>query len=155
MRRSVKTGEGLYICFQPLVASDGTKANAAEVLLRYNDPSLGPVPPSEFIPVIEKRGLALFIDTIVVEQACRFLEKHPEIHMLHINLSATEFFQNPAKRISEIVKGYNVNPKKICFEITESSAARNPEFLGSFMKQMIAARTTSLPIATAMDKDSR
>ena len=137
MRRSVKTGEGLYICFQPLAASDGTKVNAAEVLLRYNDPSLGPVPPSEFIPVIEKRGLALFIDTIVVEQACRFLEKHPEIHMLHINLSATEFFQNPAKRISEIVKGYNVNPKKICFEITESSAARNPEFLGSFMKQMI------------------
>ena len=137
MRRSVKTGEGLYICFQPLAASDGTKVNAAEVLLRYNDPSLGPVPPSEFIPVIEKRGLALFIDTIVVEQACRFLEKHPEIHMLHINLSATEFFQNPAKRISEIVKSYNVNPKKICFEITESSAARNPEFLGSFMRQMI------------------
>ena len=137
MRRSVKTGEGLYICFQPLAASDGTKVNAAEVLLRYNDPSLGPVPPSEFIPVIEKRGLALFIDTIVVEQACRFLEKHTEIHMLHINLSATEFFQNPAKRISEIVKSYNVNPKKICFEITESSAARNPEFLGSFMKQMI------------------
>ena len=137
MRRSVKTGEGLYICFQPLVASDGTKVNAAEVLLRYNDPSLGPVPPSEFIPVIEKRGLAMFVDTIVVDQACRFLEKHPEINMLHINLSATEFFQNPARRISEIVKKHNVEPKKICFEITESSAARNPEFLGTFMKQMI------------------
>ena len=137
MRRSVKTNEGLYICFQPLVSSDGRKVNAAEVLLRFNDPSLGPIPPSEFIPVIEKRGLALFVDTFVVESACRFLEEHPEVHMLHVNLSATEFFHNPVKRISEIVKSHKVNPKKICFEITESSAARNPEFLGSFMKQMI------------------
>ena len=137
MRRSVKTGEGLYICFQPLVASDGTKANAAEVLLRYNDPSLGPISPAEFIPVIEKRGLALFIDTFVIEQACRFLEQHPEMNMLHVNLSATEFFHNPVRRISEIVQKHNVEPKKICFEITESSAAKNPEFLGTFMKQMI------------------
>ena len=137
MRRSVKTGEGLYICFQPLVASDGTKANAAEVLLRYNDPSLGPISPAEFIPVIEKRGLALFIDTFVIEQACRFLERHPEMNMLHVNLSATEFFHNPVRRISDIVKSHNVNPRKICFEITESSAAKNPEFLGLFMNQMI------------------
>ena len=137
MRRSVKTGEGLYICFQPLVASDGTKVNAAEVLLRYNDPSLGPISPAEFIPVIEKRGLALFIDTFVIEQSCRFLEQHPEMNMLHVNLSATEFFHNPVRRISEIVQKHNVEPKKICFEITESSAAKNPEFLGLFMNQMI------------------
>lgn len=137
MRRSVKTNEGLYVCFQPIVSSTGEKVNAAEVLLRFNDPSLGPISPAEFIPVIEKRGLALFIDTFVVDQACLFLEQHPEIHMLHVNLSATEFFHNPVKRISEIVKSHNVEPRKICFEITESSAARNPEFLSSFMKQMI------------------
>ena len=137
MRRSVKTNEGLYICFQPLVSSEGQKVNAAEVLLRYNDPSLGPIPPSEFIPVIEKRGLALFIDTFVVDQACRFLEAHPEIDMLHVNLSATEFFHNPVKRISDIVQKYNVDPKKICFEITESSAAKKPAILASFMNQMI------------------
>lgn len=137
MRRSVKTNEGLYVCYQPLVASDGQTVNAAEVLLRYNDPSLGPISPAEFIPVIEKRGLALFIDSFVVDSACSFLEKHPEMHMLHVNLSATEFFHNPVKRISEIVSSHNVDPRKICFEITESSAARNPAFLGSFMKQMI------------------
>ena len=41
------------------------------------------------------------------------------------------------RRISDIVKSHNVNPRKICFEITESSAAKNPEFLGLFMNQMI------------------
>lgn len=137
MRRSVKTFDGLYVCFQPLVSSEGRKVNAAEVLLRYNDPSLGPIPPSEFIPVIEKRGLALFIDTFVIDQACNFLAEHREVHMLHINLSATEFFHNPVKRISDIVQRHNVNPRRICFEITESSAAKNPAFLASFMEQMI------------------
>ena len=54
--------------------------------------------------MIEKRGLALFIDTFVVEEACAFLCAHPEIDMLHVNLSATEFFHNPVSRITEIVK---------------------------------------------------
>ena len=137
MRRSVKTGDGLYICFQPLISAEGRKVNAAEVLLRYNDPSLGPILPAEFIPVVEKRGLALFLDTFVVEKTCAFLAAHPEVDMLHVNLSATEFFHNPANRISEIVNRYGVDPKKICFEITESSAARNAEFLNTFMTQMI------------------
>ena len=30
-----------------------------------------------------------------------------------------------------------MDPKKICFEITESSAARNADFLNTFMNQMI------------------
>ena len=137
MRRSVKSGEGLYICFQPLISADGQKVNAAEVLLRYNDPSLGPIYPAEFIPVVEKRGLAIFLDTFVVEKTCAFLAEHPEVDMLHVNLSATEFFHNPANRITEIVNRYGVDPKKICFEITESSAARNADFLNTFMNQMI------------------
>ena len=58
--------------------------------------------------------------------------------MLHINLSATEFFHNPVQRITAIVNDHNVDPRRICFEITESSAAKNPEILQTFMKSMIS-----------------
>ena len=109
----------------------------AEVLLRYNDPNLGGVSPVEFMPVIEQSGMAVFIDSLVVDQASRFLAEHPEIGSLHINLSAAEFFHNPIKRISETVLKNGAAPNRICFEITESAAAKSSEMLMSFMTQMI------------------
>ena len=138
MRRAVKTKEGLYVCFQPIINLEHPEMNTAEVLLRYNDKNLGNILPSEFIPIVENRGLALFIDSFVVDEGCRFLARHPEVDMLHINLSATEFFHNPVQRITAIVNDHNVDPRRICFEITESSAAKNPEILQTFMKSMIS-----------------
>ena len=138
MRRAVKTKEGLFVCFQPIINTENPGMNTAEVLLRYNDKNLGIIQPSEFIPIVERRGLALFIDSYVVDAGCRFLAANPEVDMLHINLSATEFFHNPVQRITAIVNDHGVDPHRICFEITESSAAKNPEILLAFMKSMIS-----------------
>ena len=138
MRRAVKTKEGLFVCFQPIINTEDPGMITAEVLLRYNDKNLGIIQPSEFIPIVERRGLALFIDSYVVEAGCRFLAANPEVDMLHINLSATEFFHNPVQRITAIVNDHGVDPHRICFEITESSAAKNPEILLAFMKSMIS-----------------
>ncbi len=81
--------------------------------------------------------MAVFIDTFVVDIACRVLAKHPEIDMFHLNISGAEFFHNPTKRIYDIVKKYGIEPKRICFEITESVAAKNPDLLMAFMNEMI------------------
>ncbi|MBR2282059.1 MAG: EAL domain-containing protein, partial [Spirochaetales bacterium] len=126
LRHSFKTNEGFHICFQPIVSLRPDSPTTAEVLLRYNDPNLGPVSPTEFIPIIENTGLAMLMDNYVVDAACQFLSKHPEIDVLHINLSASEFYNNPVKRISSIVLGHGVSPSRVCFEITESAAARSP-----------------------------
>lgn len=138
LRRSLKTNEGFYLCYQPIISMKPDSPTIAEVLLRFNDPNLGAVSPTEFIPIIEENGLSMLMDNYVVDTACSFLSNHPEIDVLHINLSASEFYNNPVKRISSIVLGYNISPSRICFEITESAAARNPEMLSSFMTQMIA-----------------
>ena len=137
MRRSIKSGDGFYICMQPIIHVDDRSFSSAEVLLRYDDPNLGAVSPGEFIEVIEQGGMAVFIDTFVVDIACRVLAKHPEIDMFHLNISGAEFFHNPTKRIYDIVKKYGIEPKRICFEITASVAAKNPDLLMAFMNEMI------------------
>ena len=137
MRRSIKSGEGFYICMQPIIHVDDKSFASAEVLLRYDDPNLGAVSPGEFIEVIEQGGMAIFIDNFVVDITCKTLARHPEIDMLHVNISGAEFFHNPAKRIYELVKKYGIEPKRLCFEITESVAAKNPELLMAFMSEMI------------------
>lgn len=136
MRRSVKNGDGLYLCFQPIIDLKNSAFISAEALLRYNDPNLGAISPVEFIPVVEKCGMASYIDTFVINKGCQFLSAHPEVNLLHINLSATEFFHNPAAAITEIVEKNGVNPNRICLEITESSAATHPDLLFEFMTQM-------------------
>ncbi len=138
LKRRIRSGEGFHICFQPIVSMEPDTPSTAEVLLRFSDPNLGAVSPSEFIPIVEDIGLAMLMDNYVVETACRFLSDNPEVASLHVNLSAAEFDNNPAKRISSIVFRYNIEPARLCFEITESVAARNPAVLISFMKQMIA-----------------
>ncbi|MCQ2412396.1 MAG: EAL domain-containing protein [Sphaerochaetaceae bacterium] len=138
IRRSFKTGEGLYLCFQPIISTTDKSLIAAEALLRYNDPNLGAVSPVEFIPIVEKCGMASFIDTYVITEGCKFLCRHPEVKLLHINLSAAEFYHNPAQMISSIVETYDVDPSRICLEITESSAATHPEILLDFMTEMNA-----------------
>ncbi len=138
LRRSLMNNEGFYLCYQPIISVKHDSPTTAEVLLRYNDPNLGAVSPTEFIPIIEENGLSMLMDNYVVDKACDFLSKHPEVDVLHINLSASEFYNNPVKRVSSIVLSHNVSPSRICFEITESVAARNPEMLSSFMNQMIA-----------------
>lgn len=137
MRRSIKSGEGFYICMQPIIHVDDRAFASAEVLLRYDDPNLGAVSPGEFIEVIEQGGMAVYIDTFVVDIACRALAKHPEIDMLHLNISGAEFFHNPTKRIYDVVRRYGIEPGRICFEITESVAAKNPDLLMAFMTEMI------------------
>lgn len=137
MRKSIVTGEGFYICFQPIVYTDKPEYTAAEVLLRFNDENLGAVSPAEFMPIVESRGLSVFIDNYVVDNACRFLAAHPEIDLLHLNISASEFYSNPAKRIIRTVSDHGVDSSRICLEITESTAARNPDILKAFMDEMI------------------
>ena len=44
-----------------------------EALVRWDHPDRGVVPPIEFIPLAEQRGLITLIDSFVLEEACRQL----------------------------------------------------------------------------------
>ena len=138
LRKSVKTNEGLYLCYQPIVPENGSNDIIAEALLRYNDQNLGAVSPGEFIPIAEECGLATFLDAFAIREGCKMLKECPQINLLHINLSATEFYTNPASKILDIVQSMEIEPKRICFEITETSAAKYPDVIRAFMEQMLS-----------------
>lgn len=136
LRRALSADEGLELYYQPLCNAEDRSFASAEALLRFNDKWLGFVSPGEFIPIAEKCGLAPKIDSFVLNQACKFLKTHPSLKMLEINLSGADFFTNPAARFSQIVEFNEVDPSRICFEITETAAASHPEILREFVSQM-------------------
>jgi EAL domain-containing protein (putative c-di-GMP-specific phosphodiesterase class I) len=90
LRRAV-VEETLTIAYQPIVDSGLRTPVAFEALVRWTDPELGVIAPSEFIPVAEETGLILPIGEFVLREACKEALSWPEPLRVAVNLSAVQF----------------------------------------------------------------
>lgn len=103
----------------------------AEVLVRWQHPSRGLVPPNDFIPLAEETGLILEIGQLVLEKACQQLQKWRDNQQtakltLAVNVSAKQFHaHNFVEKVKETIIQYHVSPGQIKLELTESILLRD------------------------------
>lgn len=118
--------------YQPLVTLHNGRISGLEALIRWHNPELGLVMPSEFIPVAEETGLILEMGEWVLTEACR------EIHRLHdmgfpkvrvaVNLSARQFRQPElAERVASVLAATGVSAETLTLEITETTVMERVE----------------------------
>lgn len=116
--------------YQPVLNLKTMEIHSVEALLRWVSPEKGMIPPIEFIPVAEESGLIVKIGEMVIKKAFSDLKEWEKkgIDYLHmaINLSVrqikTKLFEN---MVQKFIEQYEVDPKKISFEITETGAVEN------------------------------
>ena len=116
---------------QPQYRADG-HLEGGEVLVRWNHPKEGLIPPFKFIPIFEKNGIIATIDRYIWRKACEILsdwakrkDGHEKLN-LSINISPKDFyFMDIFEVITALVKEYNVEPEHLHLEITESSVMNN------------------------------
>ncbi|MFT2721457.1 putative bifunctional diguanylate cyclase/phosphodiesterase [Deinococcus sp. A31D244] len=82
----------LTLVFQPVVRLQNSRIVKAEALLRWQHPTLGAVPPGEFIPVAERSGLINPIGSWGLHEACRAALAWPEL-TISVNVSAVQLLQ--------------------------------------------------------------
>lgn len=116
--------------FQAQIDSDGNTV-AAETLLRWFHPTLGLVPPGEFIPVAEEGRQIIKIGLWVMHkaflQAKAWNEQYGQIRV-SINISPIQFHeQSFVELVIGLVKFTQVNPANITLELTEGVLIRNTE----------------------------
>lgn len=137
LRLALREKNGLFLNYQPVYGAETGRMESAEALCRLKSPLLGRIPPDEFIQVAERCGLAPQVDATVIRAACDFLMRHPALKRLEINLSGAEFFHDPTEFILGVLSEFDVDPSRICFEITETASAHHPETVRSFMEAML------------------
>ena len=117
---------------QPQYALKTGKLSGAEALIRWADPAHGFIQPNEFIPLFERNGFIIKLDYFIWEQACMLLRRWLDagIHPVpvSVNISRAEIF-NPhlISMICNLTKKYQIPPKLLHLEITESAYTDKPQ----------------------------
>ncbi len=122
--------EEFQLYFQAQIDADGNTV-AAETLLRWFHPTLGLVPPGEFIPVAEEGRQIIKIGLWVMHkaflQAKAWDEQYGHVRV-SINISPIQFHeQSFVELVIGLVKFTQVNPNNITLELTEGVLIRNTE----------------------------
>lgn len=130
---------------QPIVAIEGqlTQRRHAELLLRMVE-NKGTeqekiIPPSAFLPAAERYHLMPMIDRWVLDKALRMLASGSSDirHLTTCSLNLSGQSLSDLKLydyILRLLEETKVNPKRICFEITESAVIANMEVARQFVK---------------------
>ncbi|XGA78722.1 EAL domain-containing protein [Halomonas sp. CH40] len=125
--RTAITRQGFTLAYQPKVVLATGHVEGAEVLLRWNDPVHGVVPPSEFIPLSERSGDILAIGHWVFEAAITQLADWESMAWLSkdfhlaVNVAALQLVQPDfASRVLSMLQSAGVATKRLTVEVTES-----------------------------------
>ena len=121
--------DGLSAVFQPVWNLQHQRLAGVELLARWNDPTLGPVSPAEFIPLAEESGLIGLLGLWAVRQGAQAAaalrrappqDWHDDVRVA-VNLSTLQLSDpDLVATLSRVVREAGADPSWLEFELTES-----------------------------------
>lgn len=129
------------VFYQPIYATRMEKFTTAEALVRIRTREGDIIPPGKFIGVAEKRGLIIRLGECVFEKVCKLIVtqdlKKLGIEYVELNLSVIQCaYENLAVDFIRIMENYNVDPRTIVLEITESASIMEKNILLENMNRL-------------------
>jgi EAL domain-containing protein (putative c-di-GMP-specific phosphodiesterase class I)/GGDEF domain-containing protein len=129
MPNAIAAPDQLRLVFQPRLDFKSGACVGAEALLRWVHPELGSVPPAEFIPIIEKAGLARAVTDWVLDAALSHIaawNAEGRRLQISINISASNLDEEDfSERVVRRVQQSGTPPGSMELEVTESALIRN------------------------------
>jgi len=136
------------LAYQPQIDSDSGSATSVEVLIRWQDKTLGFVSPAEFIPLAEQSGHIFAITRWVLVESLKQIAQWQSLHpglQLSVNLSASDLAES---HLLDVVFGALAEAKVaatlLTVEVTESAVVNEPE---KSMAQLTKLRAAGVKVA--------
>ena len=133
VQRAVAAAEAahsFHLAFQPIHHMRSGELAGFEALLRLNDPELGNIPPSEFIPVAEQSGSLPRIGRWVLEEACRAAAQWPAHLVVSVNLSPVQFLTGTlVASVRDALEKHALPAYRLEVEITEGTLMKDDELV--------------------------
>ena len=137
--RNALDDDNFELRFQPINNIHTGETTHHEVLIRLRGEGGKIIPPDAFLASAARFGMMSEIDFWIIENAAKAYDKYSQqmgTIKLSINVSANAFEADDlVQHIRQTFDTYNVDPRDIIFEITESLAVRHPPHV----EQQIAA----------------
>ncbi|OON87705.1 hypothetical protein BXO88_03295 [Oribacterium sp. C9] len=118
--------------YQPIIRAFSGKLCSVEALARWDDPELGMIPPSQFIPVLEESDLSYKLDIYIAQRVISMLQQRirqgTNVVPVSINISRSDFEHcDPVEIIASTCDAHGVRRNLIAIELTETSVISDSE----------------------------
>lgn len=131
----------LRLVFQPVVELKTEKTVGFEALARYTSPVYGIIPPSEFIPIVERNRMIVSFGRKINELAMIFVKQLVDNGItdvrVAVNVSTLQLLDSGfVASLVKVVKDYGVPPNLIVVEMTETIFSANYELLDARLDEL-------------------
>ena len=142
MRNAIPRGE-FFLQFQPIQSLSKGKVVGFEALVRWMHPRRGLLGPENFIPLAEDSGMIVDLGHWIIKKACETMAEWRRTMpaardlALSINLSAKQISQpDLVENIKSVLEFYDLPPKMLRLEITETCLTRNTDAILQVLKSL-------------------
>lgn len=132
LRRAIGESAGLAVHYQPQIDLKTGQVTGYEALTRWMHPTLGPIPPSEFIAIAESSrlisDLGLWILRQASAQAKAWIDAGEPEREIAVNVSAAQIWHSDfVADVASVLEDTGLPPHLLCLELTESLLADHAE----------------------------
>lgn len=146
---AIREGQ-LCLQYQPKIDLSTRRVFGFEALIRWNHPTMGFVPPGEFVPIAEMSSFIYAMTSWVLEQTikqCSIWRKQGYEFVCAMNLSARNLIDDRiVVDLNRYLKKYDLPGEYLEMEITESSLMSDPE-----RAQIALEKIDALGVSLAID----
>lgn len=150
LRRAIEREE-LALHFQPIIDLKTGRIASFEVLVRWNHPEFGQVPPDEFVVIAEETDTIQQMGRWLLRTAARqtraWQERFPHARDLdvNVNFSSKEFLHpNAVEAITEDLREAGLAPEHLRIEVTEAVLMKNAK---EVLKRLTTFRELGIQMA--------
>ena len=131
------------VFMQAIYDTKQKRITAAEALVRWEHPTLGQVPPNDFVPLFERNGFVVRLDRFVWEEVAKFLraewDSFGKVIPVSVNVSHLNFYNRDLlDYLLSLVEKYELEPSMIKLEIMETAYMDEPEKIIAMIEEFRA-----------------